>query len=91
MCPIGHRADRNGTTGPLTGMPRAIAVGCGGGRAGDQTNESRSNMTTALGAVLALAAVATITWRVSRARADRRWRAAQDRYADQEEVKAVKG
>jgi hypothetical protein len=43
-----------------------------------------------LGAGLALAALAAITWYLSRARAERRWRAALDRYADQEEAKAVK-
>ena len=38
-------------------------------------------------AVLALAALASITWYASHARADRRWRAALDRYAEQEEAK----
>jgi hypothetical protein len=35
-------------------------------------------------AVLALAALAAMTWHASRARADRRWRAALDRYAERE-------
>jgi hypothetical protein len=38
-------------------------------------------------AVLALAALVGITWYAARARADRRWRAALDRYAEQEEAK----
>jgi hypothetical protein len=38
-------------------------------------------------AVLALAAVAGLTWYLSRARADSRWRAALDRYAEQEQSK----
>jgi hypothetical protein len=38
-------------------------------------------------AVLALAALAGITWYASHARADWRWRAALDRYADQEQAK----
>ena len=37
-----------------------------------------------LAAVLALAALVGVTWFLSRARADRQWRAALDRYADQE-------
>ena len=40
----------------------------------------------ALVAVLALAALVGIMWYASRARADRRWRAALDRYAQQEEA-----
>jgi hypothetical protein len=39
-----------------------------------------------LGAVLAVPALAGGTWYLSRARADRRWRAALDRYVEQEEV-----
>jgi high-affinity Fe2+/Pb2+ permease len=38
-------------------------------------------------AVLALAVLAGIIWYAYRARADRRWRAALDRYAEQEEAK----
>jgi hypothetical protein len=38
-------------------------------------------------AVLAPAALLGLTWYVSRARADRRWRAALDRYVDREEAK----
>jgi membrane protein YdbS with pleckstrin-like domain len=38
-------------------------------------------------AVLALAALVGITWYLSRARADRRWRAALDRYAEREQAK----
>ena len=41
----------------------------------------------ALVAVLALAALVGITWYAFRARADRRWRAALDRYAEQELAK----
>lgn len=41
-------------------------------------------------AVLALAAVVGITWYLSRARADRRWRAALDRYAEQEQAKGTR-
>jgi hypothetical protein len=37
--------------------------------------------------VLALAVLAGMTWYASRARADWRWRAALDRYAEQEEAK----
>ena len=40
-----------------------------------------------LAAVLALAALVGITWYASRARADRRWRAALDAYAKQELAK----
>jgi hypothetical protein len=40
-----------------------------------------------LAAILALAALAGISWYLSRARADRRWRAALDAYADKEEAK----
>ena len=40
-------------------------------------------------AVLALAALVGVTWYASRARADRRWRAALDRYAQQELVKGT--
>jgi hypothetical protein len=42
---------------------------------------------TSLVAVLALAALAGITWYLSRARAERRWRAALDAYARQEHAK----
>src|SRR5689334_12961476 len=38
-------------------------------------------------AVLALAAVVGITWAVSRVLADRRWRAALDRYVELEQAK----
>jgi hypothetical protein len=38
-------------------------------------------------AVLALAALATMAWYTSRARAERRWRAAWRRYAEQELAK----
>jgi NAD(P)-dependent dehydrogenase (short-subunit alcohol dehydrogenase family) len=40
-------------------------------------------------AVLALAALVGIMWYASRARADRQWRAALDRYAEQEEAKQI--
>jgi hypothetical protein len=40
-------------------------------------------------AVLGLAALVGITWYASRARADRRWRAALDRYAQQEQAKGA--
>jgi hypothetical protein len=40
-------------------------------------------------AVLALAALVSITWYAVRARADRRWRAALDRYAQQEQAKGT--
>src|SRR5690349_5294422 len=40
-----------------------------------------------LAAVLALAAVVGITWYLSRARADRRWRAALDVYVEKEQAK----
>ena len=40
-----------------------------------------------LAAVLALAALVGITWYLSRARAERRWRAALDAYAIQEQMK----
>jgi hypothetical protein len=40
-----------------------------------------------LAAVLALAALVGITWYLSRVRADRRWRAALDAYAKQEQAK----
>ena len=40
-----------------------------------------------LAAVLALAALMGITWVLSRARAERRWRAALDAYANQEQAK----
>ena len=40
-----------------------------------------------LAAVLALAALVGITWYLSRARAERRWRAALDAYAEKERVK----
>jgi hypothetical protein len=38
-------------------------------------------------AVLAVAALAAIAWYVLRARADRRWRAALDRYVEREQAK----
>jgi 4-amino-4-deoxy-L-arabinose transferase-like glycosyltransferase len=40
-----------------------------------------------LAAVLALAALVSITWYLSRVRAERRWRAALDAYAKQEQAK----
>ena len=40
-----------------------------------------------LAAVLALAALVGVTWYLSRARAERRWRAALDAYAKQEQAK----
>jgi hypothetical protein len=40
-------------------------------------------------AVLALAALVGITWYLSRAQADRRWRAALDAYAKQEQAKGT--
>jgi hypothetical protein len=43
----------------------------------------------ALVAVLGLAALVGITWYASRARADRRWRAALDRYARQEQARGI--
>lgn len=43
--------------------------------------------TVSLVAVLALAAVVAITWFLCRARADRRWRAALDRYVELEQAK----
>jgi hypothetical protein len=42
-----------------------------------------------LGAVLAVAALAGGTWYLARARADSRWRAALDRYAEQEEAQST--
>jgi uncharacterized membrane protein YqjE len=41
----------------------------------------------ALAAVLALAALVGVTWYLSRARAERRWRAALDAYAIKEQAK----
>jgi hypothetical protein len=43
----------------------------------------------ALVAVLGLAALVGITWYASRARADRRWRAALDRYAELQQAKKL--
>ena len=40
-----------------------------------------------LAAVLAVAALVGITWYLSRARAERRWRAALDAYAEREQAK----
>ncbi len=40
-----------------------------------------------LAAVLAPAAIVGVTWLLSRAGADRRWRTALDRYAEREQVK----
>jgi hypothetical protein len=40
-----------------------------------------------LAAVVALAALAGITWYLSRVRAERRWRAALDAYAEKEQAK----
>ena len=45
--------------------------------------------TISLVTVLALATVVGITWYLSRARADRRWRAALDRYAEQQQAKRI--
>jgi hypothetical protein len=45
--------------------------------------------TVSLVAILALAALVGITWFLSRTLADRRWRAALDRYAEQEQVKVT--
>jgi predicted membrane channel-forming protein YqfA (hemolysin III family) len=42
-----------------------------------------------LAAVLALAALVGVTWYLSRAHADRRWRAALDAYAKQEQAKGT--
>jgi|SRR5579884_512346 len=42
-----------------------------------------------LDVALAVAALVGITWYLSRARADRRWRAALDRYAQQEQAKGA--
>jgi hypothetical protein len=39
-----------------------------------------------LGAVLALAALVGVAWYLPRARAERRWRAALDQYAEQEQA-----
>jgi hypothetical protein len=40
-------------------------------------------------AVLVLAALVGLTWYASRARAERRWRAALDRYAEHEQMKTA--
>jgi uncharacterized membrane protein YqjE len=40
-----------------------------------------------LAAVLALAALVAVTWHLSRARAERRWRAALDAYAEKQQAK----
>lgn len=45
--------------------------------------------TVSLVAVLGLAALVAITWYASRARADRRWRAAVDQYARQDQAKGT--
>ena len=45
----------------------------------------------ALVSVLVVAAATGITWYALRARADRRWRAALDRYAQQEQAKGTHG
>ena len=45
--------------------------------------------TASLVAVLGLAGLVAITWYASRARADRRWWAAVDRYARQEQAKGA--
>ena len=45
---------------------------------------------TSLAAVLTPAAIIGVTWFLSRAGADRRWRAALDRYAEREQVKQPK-
>jgi len=43
--------------------------------------------TVSLAAVLALAALVSITWYLARVRAERRWRAALDGYAEKEQAK----
>jgi hypothetical protein len=45
---------------------------------------------TSLAAFLVPAAIVGVTWFLSRAGADRRWRAALDRYAEREQVKRPK-
>ena len=42
---------------------------------------------TSLAVVLTLAALVGVTWNLSRACADRRWRAALDRYAEREQAR----
>ena len=42
-----------------------------------------------LAAVLALAALVGVTWYLSHVRADRRWRAALDAYAEKEQAKRI--
>ena len=53
------------------------------------SSDDSASKAVSLVAVLALAALVGITWYASRARADRRWRAALDRYARQEEAKGT--
>src|SRR5262249_22504807 len=48
-----------------------------------------SRRVVSLVAVTALAVLLGLTWYGSRARADRRWRAALDRYAEQEEARRL--
>ena len=49
--------------------------------------ENSEQTAVSLVTVLALAVLAGIIWYAFRARADRRWRATLDRYAEQEEAK----
>ena len=49
--------------------------------------DSSAGKAVSLVAIVCLAALGGITWHVSRARAERRWRAALDRYAEQEQSK----
>src|SRR5262249_1281651 len=51
--------------------------------------DDASRRVVSLGAVRGLGGVLGLTWDGSRARADRRWRAALDRYAEQEEAKRL--
>jgi hypothetical protein len=45
--------------------------------------------TISVPSVLVVAVVGVIAWSVSRARADKRWRAALERYAEQEQAKTT--
>jgi hypothetical protein len=51
--------------------------------------DSSTRNALALAVVLALGGLAGLAWYLSRARADRRWRAALDRYAGQEQAKRI--
>ena len=53
------------------------------------SSDNTARRTVSLVAVLALAALTSITWYAFRARADRRWWAALDRYAEQELAKGT--